>query len=350
MGKQVHRVLGSSRATAGPTVLAVMVLVVALMLVPPSAIHAGARPVILDTDICDDIDDTWALALLLQCPELDCKLVTAAVGNTEAKAQVVAKYLDKVDRTDIPVGVGVKQRDRGHRHTDWAKDYDLAGYPGKLYEDGVQAMIDIVMKSPERITIIAVGPLPNVAAALEREPRIAQKADFIGMHGSVYKGYGGKAQPDPEYNVVADVAACRRVFTAPWEITITPLDTCGLVVLKGDKYQKILRHNSAITSNLMQNYRLWQKNGLRGRHKDMSEADLDKLAEKQLYSRSSTLFDTVAIYLAISHDLVKMESLPIAITDKGHTKVTEGAKQVNCAVDWRTLDGFEDFLVERLTK
>ncbi len=350
MGRTVYRDSGSSRTVVAPLQFTVIVLVAALVLAVSSGVYAAARPVILDTDICDDIDDTWALALLLQCPELDCKLVTAAVGNTEVKAQVIAKFLDKVDRTEIPVGVGVKQHNGTHRHTDWAKEYDLSSYPGQVYEDGVQAMIDIVMKSPQRVTIIAVGPLPNVAAALEREPRIAENADFIGMHGSIYKGYGGKSKPDPEYNVVADVAACRRVFTAPWEITITPLDTCGLVVLKGDKYQEILQRNSAITSNLVQNYRLWQKNGLRGRHKDKSEAELDLLANKQICSRSSTLFDTVAIYLAISHDLVKMEEVPVAITDKGHTKVTDGAKRVNCAVDWQTLSGFEDFLVERLTK
>ena len=183
------------------------------------------------------------------------------------------------------------------------------------------------MKSPQRVTIIAVGPLPNVAAALQREPRIAEKADFIGMHGSIYKGYGGKSKPDPEYNVVADVAACRRVFTAPWEITITPLDTCGLVVLKGDKYQKILQRNSAITGNLLQNYRLWQKNGMRGQHKDMAEAELDRLVNKQLNSRSSTLFDTVAIYLAISHDLVKMKRVPVEITDKGQAWLAANTKR-----------------------
>jgi inosine-uridine nucleoside N-ribohydrolase len=217
-------------------------------------------------------------------------------------------------------------------------------------KDGVQAMIDVIMKSPQRITIVAVGPVPNVGEALRREPRIAEKADFIGMHGSIYKGYGGKPKPDAEYNVRADVDACRRVFTAPWEITITPLDTCGLVLLRGEKYQKVLKRDSALTSNLIENYRLWQKNGLRGSHKDMSEADLDRLAAETVGRRSSTLFDTVAIYLAVSRDLTRIERLPVEITEQGHTKVVDGAKMVNCAVEWQTLGDFEDWLVERLTK
>jgi inosine-uridine nucleoside N-ribohydrolase len=333
-----------------PLVTAALAVFVMCLAVVCSPADGAGRPIIFDTDICDDIDDTWALALLVQCPELDCKLVTTAVGNTEAKARVVAQYLDRVGHADIPVGIGVKQHDRAHRHTDWAKDYDLSSYRGGVYRDGVQAMIDIIMKSPQRVTIVAVGPLPNVGEALKREPRIAEKAEFIGMHGSIYKGYGGKSKPDPEYNVRADVDACRRVFTAPWEITITPLDTCGLVVLRGEKYQEILQRDSAITTNLIENYRLWQKNGLRGSHKDMSEADLDRLADQTVSRRSSTLFDTVAVYLAVSQDLTKMERLGVEITDEGHTKVGDGAKRVNCAVDWQTLGGFEDWLVKRLTK
>jgi len=324
----------------------------AVLILATAAISAGAapKPVIFDTDICDDIDDTWALALLLQSPELDLKLVTTAVGNTEAKAKVVAKFLDRVDRTDVPVGIGVKQRDGSHRHTDWAKGYDLSKYPGTLHRDGVQALIDLIMKSPRRITVIAVGPLPNIGEALKREPRIAEKADFIGMHGSVYKGYGGKNKPDPEYNVRADVGACRRAFTATWNVTITPLDTCGLVHLRGDKYQKVLRRNSDITSNLIQNYRLWYENGLRSGRKEIDDANLKRQVDKKLHSSSSTLFDTVAVYLAVTRDLVKMKTVPIQVTDKGHTKVVEGAKMIDCAIDWKDLGAYEDWLVERLTQ
>ncbi|MHC4497214.1 MAG: nucleoside hydrolase, partial [Planctomycetota bacterium] len=93
-------------------------------------------PVIFDTDICDDIDDTWALALLLQSPEFDVKLVTTAVGNTASKAKTVARFLEIAGRTDIPIGIGVKQRDGSHRQDAWAKDYKLSSYPGTIHEDG----------------------------------------------------------------------------------------------------------------------------------------------------------------------------------------------------------------------
>jgi len=312
---------------------------------PQSAIP---MPVILDSDLCDDIDDTWAIAAMLRSSELDCKLITTAVGNTEEKAKVVAKFLQQAGRTNIAIGVGVKQRDGAHRQTPWAQGYDLASYPGKVHKDGVQALIDTIMNSPTRITLIAVGPLPNVAEALKREPRIAEKVDFVGMYGSVYRGYGSD-KPDAEYNVKQDVEAAEKVFTAPWPMTITPLDTCGLVVLDGDKYQKVLKKDSPLAKALIENYRVWYKNGLKDR-KDLDEAAVDRLVDEKLNSSSSTLFDTVAIYLAVSTQLVEMERLPIRVTDDGFTRVENGAKMVNCAVKWKDLDGYESWLVERLTK
>ncbi|MBP7051231.1 MAG: nucleoside hydrolase [Phycisphaerae bacterium] len=333
----------SFRVPAG----AVAAVLLAALAMSGSA-YAGARPVVLDTDICDDIDDTWALAVLLQSPELDCKLVTTAVGNTEDKAQVVAQFLDRVARSDIPIGIGVRQGSGSHRQIAWARDYDLTSYPGKVHKDGVQALIDTIMNSPTRVTLIALGPLPNIAEALRREPRIAEKADFVGMHGSVFVGYGGADHPDAEYNVKQDVAAAQKAFTAAWPMTITPLDTCGLVQLTGDKYQRVLKRDSAVTRNLMQNYRQWYRDGFQDR-KDLSEADLAREVDGKLATSSTTLFDTVAIYLAVNPELAEVREVPLRVTDDGFTRVEEGAKKIRCAVKWKDLGGYEDWLVKRLT-
>ena len=307
-------------------------------------------PVIFDTDIGGDIDDTWALALLVRSPEFDVKLVTTAVNNTRSKAKIVAKFLETVGRTDIPVGIGVQQNENDHRQEEWTKGYRLASYPGTIYEDGVQALVDTIMRSPKPIKLIAVGPLPNVAAALKREPRIAQKAEFVGMHGSVRLGYGGSSKISAEYNVRADAKAAQKVFTAPWKMTITPLDTCGIVYLRGQKYQKVLKKNSTLTRALMENYRAWYKQGILNQNKDLSEEELNKRVDQQVNSRSTTLFDTVGIYLGMSTELVRMERLGIRVTDDGYTRIDDEAKVINCAMEWKDLGAFEDFLVARLTQ
>jgi len=307
-------------------------------------------PVIFDTDIGDDIDDTWALALLVQSPEFDVKLVTTAVGNTSSKAKIVAKFLETVGRTDIPVGIGVQQDKGRHRQEEWTKDYELSSYPGTIHRDGVQVMIDTIMRMRGPIKVIAVGPLPNIAAALEREPRIARRAEFVGMHGSIRRGYGGSSKVSAEYNVRAFAKEAQKVFTAPWDMTITPLDTCGIVKLKGGKYQKVLRRNSALTRALMGNYRAWYKQGILNKDKNLSEAELKKKVDDMVNSSSTTLFDTVGIYLGMTTELVKMEKLAIRVTDDGYTRIDENGKEMNCAMEWKDLGAFEDFLVDRLTK
>ena len=72
-------------------------------------------PVILDTDIGGDIDDTWALAMMLKSPELDVKLVVTDTGNTTYRAKIAAKMLEIAGRTDVPVGVGL-HLDDNFRH------------------------------------------------------------------------------------------------------------------------------------------------------------------------------------------------------------------------------------------
>ena len=300
-------------------------------------------PVILDTDIGDDIDDTWALVLALKCPELDIKLVAGDYGRSRYRAKLIAKLLETADRTDIPVGVGIeidKPAPEISRQQEWIAGYDLANYPGTVHQDGVQAIIDTIMNSPEPITVIAVGPVPNLRAALEREPRITGKAKFVGMHGSIRKGYGGRAEISPEWNVKADPKAARAVLSAAWDVTITPLDTCQRVVLEGDRYAAIHRCADPLVRALMENYRIWWKN-----HDRLNpEGDTTR---PQL--GSSILYDTVAVYLAFSQELCKMETLSVRVDDKGFTRIDPAGKSMSVATKWRDLPKFGDFLVERLT-
>ncbi len=298
------------------------------------AVAAQPRvPVILDTDIGDDIDDTWALGLLLKSPELDVKLVVGDHGKPQYRTKLLAKFLETAGRTDIPIGIGLDTRVHGGgRQATWVADYPLNRYPGKIYPDGVQAIIDTILHSPEPVTLIAIGPLPNVAEALRREPRIAGRARFVGMHGSVRRGYGNSAQPQAEYNVKEDVPACQRVLSAPWDITLTPLDTCGLIQLKGADYARVLRANDPICRAIIENYRLW----LEPQHKAQAE------------SHSSTLFDTVAVYLAVEQSLCVMEELGIRVTDDGFTVPDPAAKKMRVATAWKDQAAFERWLAARL--
>ena len=294
-------------------------------------------PVILDTDIGDDIDDTWALALLLKSPELDLKLAVGDYGEAQYRARLLAKLLERAGRTNVAVGIGLDIAPRGDgRQAAWVKDYDLKSYPGKLQTNGVQAIIDTIMNSPQPVTLICIGPVPNIAEALQREPRIAQHARFVGMAGSVRMGYGKGKPPEAEWNVKADPQAMQAVFAAPWDITITPLDTCGLVTLTGDRYRRVRDSFDRNVADLITNYRIWLTNQ-------------PSLAQDMADKRSTTLFDPVAVYLAIGPDQCVMEKLGLRVTDNGFTVIDPQARPVNAATQWKDLGAYEDFLVNRLT-
>ncbi len=292
-------------------------------------------PVILDTDIGTDIDDTWALAMMLKSPELDVKLIVSDTGDTLYRAKIIAKLLESAGRTDIPVGIGTPDSDPSlekNYQIEWVADYDITKYPGKVFQDGVGAIIDTIMSSNEPITLICIGPVPNIAAALDRRPQIARKARFVGMHGSVRKGYDGGEKIVAEYNVLCHTPSCQKVFQAPWDMTITPVDTCGIVRLTGQKYQAVRACKDPLVQAVIENYRVWCINR---KHPDFE-------------IQSSILFDTVAIYLAFSDELLVMENLGIRVSDGGFTLIDDKAKKMNCATDWKDLNAFEDFLVHRL--
>jgi inosine-uridine nucleoside N-ribohydrolase len=287
-------------------------------------------PVILDTDIGSDIDDSWALLMMLNSPELKVELITSATHNTEQRTAITARMLSAAKRTDIPIGTGIMERNEPVGMSKWVKDFDMKAYPGKVHPDGVDAMIRTIMDSREMVTLISIGPVPNIAEALRREPRIAQKARFVGMHGSVYKKYNDEPGTCAEYNVVANTGAAQVVFSAPWvEMVITPLDTCGIVVLDGRHYGTVATAPNPATQALIDSYQCW----LNGRS--------DK-------GKSTVLFDTVAIHLAYTEKYLKMKEIPIVITFDGFMKVDEKGRKMRVALEWEALEAFKDDLVRRL--
>ena len=295
-------------------------------------------PVILDTDIGDDIDDTWALAYLLRSPELDLRMVVTDYGDTVYRARVTARLLEVAGRTDVPIGIGTRQAEGGGRQSAWVEGYELSDYPGTVHQDGVQAMIDAILASDEPLTVIAIGPAPNLPEALERAPEIAERARFVGMYGSVRLGYGGSPAPEAEWNVRAAPAAVRAILAAPWQVTLTPLDTCGLLELTGDHYAAVRDSRDPLARAVIENYRLWLP------HVDWLP-DQPDLPDR----KSTTLFDVVAVQLAFDESLLEIEEIGLRVTDAGMTVEDPGAPRARCALRWRDMGALQALIAERLT-
>ncbi len=293
-------------------------------------------PVILDTDIGLDIDDTWALGFLLKCPEFDIKLITTSSDNTPLKAKLVAKFLESVGRTDIPIGIGPQENRKKGWLYPWIKDYEISRYPGAVHENGTEVLCSTIMDSLDPLTIIAIGPLGTVGEALKMNPKITENSRFVGMHGSIRIGYKGSNSPHREFNVKRNIKACREVFQAPWEKTITPLDTCGNIVLSGLLYERFLKCDNLIVRSIKENYEVWKK-------KIIPKLTMAKKNE------TSILFDTVAIYLGFSEELINIEELKIEVTDSGSTQISERGNLIRCATSWKDVQAFKSLLINRLT-
>lgn len=302
-----------------------------------SAARARRIPVIFHTDIGGDVDDTFALLWLLRRPELDLRLVVTDNGTTLYKARLAAKLLALAGRHDVLIAYGPDAGNGPGAQSAWVQDYSLAQYRGPSSPDGAQAIVDTVLASSTPITIISTGPATLVAAALKLQPSIVRKARFVGMFGSLRKGYGGSPTQIAEINVKLNPAALRTVFSANWRVTITPLDTCGDVTLDGAQWQNFRASKDPFAQACVANSEIWLPNA------PWMPKDFD------LTKRSSVLFDTVAVLLAYDESPLRVETLPISITDAGMTVVDERGRRVRVATGWKDLAGFKRTLITDLT-
>lgn len=300
-------------------------------------------PVILDTDIGTDIDDTWALAQVLRCPELDTKFILTSTGDGIFRSTLTARFLSVADRVDIPIGIGVNSGPMADNKNqeDWIKGYDVSTYPGEIVEDGVGRMIRIIEESPVPVTIIAIASAGNLAAALQRAPHIASRCRLVGMFGSFEVGYGGGLPASAETNVRNDPASLRATLAAPWlDVLITPLDTCNAAILDGENYHRIWSATADDTLRaVIENYCLFAPR-VRWMHCDFFAL------------RSTILFDCVAVYLAYAEDLVEIETVRFRITDDGFTvrDETDGEFSARVALRWKSLPAFKDHLAATLLR
>lgn len=285
-------------------------------------------PVILDTDIGCDIDDTWAQVMLMRSPELDLKLVTTCVQDTTYKAKLCAKMFDVAGISDIPIGIGVNTGNVCLHIADWVENYDLSSYP-LILEDGVQAMIDTVMSSDETITIIALGPATNLAEALRRCPEITKKSRIIGMFGHITDG-----EKWIESNIRSDVESYRyAIEQSDWEVEMIPLEISGNTNLSAEQFSYVKSHadKDHLICALMENSDIWYKN-----------------MGFEFTGGSSCLFDTAGIYAAFTHENLSFEELPVLLRDDNVTVVDPAGKMMSVARTWDDKNRFYEFMIKRV--
>jgi inosine-uridine nucleoside N-ribohydrolase len=289
--------------------------------------HAEKMKIILDTDIGGDIDDAWALGFILSRPEFEPLGVTITDGNTPARARIACKLLHLTGRDDIPVAVG---RQTGHGRDyqfAWAEDFTALK---PITQPAADFLVETIRKHPGEVTLLAVGPLQNVADALRREPNLGKLVKrVVLMSGNIYRSAWNE-KPIAEWNVVSATADAQLVYAAGLPLTIVPLDSTTLVTLKEEERDRVRKYDSPLTRSLEILYRLWL---------DSPGARMtlhDQLATAEVAS-PGTFFG-------------RQETLPLIVDDQGFTRIdaAHGKPVVVCLEPKR--DAFLNYYIGQLTR
>lgn len=226
------------------------------------------KRVIIDTD--PGIDDAAALCLALASPELSIEALTTVYGNgtIEACTRNALGILETAGRQDIPVYQGVGKPLLGTPHlAPHVHGHDALGDVGvpaptatPQSQHAVHALIERVMACPGELTLLALGPLTNVALALSIEPRlVGALAELIVMGGAVLT-YGNVTEV-ASANLYNDPEAAAVVYQSGAPLVQVGLDVCQRVVIPEADLARMrqtptptMRLLSRITPTLIRSY------------------------------------------------------------------------------------------------
>jgi purine nucleosidase len=277
-------------------------LIVAALLASPAL---AAKKIIIDTD--PGSDDALALMLALNSPELDVRAITVVPGNVTAAMGLenALRMVSLANRCDIPVAAGAQHPLFQKLITAefWHGKNGLANVelsPSKCKVDprfGPDLIIELVHASPHEITLVPVGPLTNIALAVEKDPSIVPLVkEVILMGGSIS---GGNVNAAAEANIYNDPEAAQVVFQAGWPLTMVGLEV-------GDKAMLTPKYLDELSKT-------------HGPINDFIAAVLKYLVDlsAKFGAAGTPMYDPSAVAVAIDATLVKTQSMHVDVETRG---------------------------------
>jgi inosine-uridine nucleoside N-ribohydrolase len=297
-------------------------------------------PIILDCD--PGLDDAIAMLLALGSPEVELLAVTVVSGNVPLHHTVAnaIRVLDHVGREDIPVAAGADRplvRDPiEHSSVHGATGLDGPDLPPPARDPvdahAIDFIADLANRSERPVTLIATGPLTNVALLAARHPQAAARLERVVIMGGAI-GLGN-VTPAAEFNIWADPEAARRVFTSGLDVTMTGLDVTHRALLTRE-------HNERLR-------------GL-GRAGRLTAEMVDFYARFHTHMAGSPIHDAVAVGQVVKPGLLETVLCHVEVdcgpVSRGRTLVDlrgVGAEEPNVHVATEIDPGFIDFMIERI--
>ena len=248
---------------------------------------------IIDTDIGDDVDDAFAVSLAVKA-KADLIGITTVYKNTVKRATLLNEYL-KILSVNIPVYAGYEKTISDFT-PDWHSNILEAVKESKLIKKDFdpEAAVDFLISSAKKhgkdLTIICLGPLTNIAKAFIREEAVMKSVKFVMMGGAYYTQY-------IDWNVFCDVAAAKIVFDKAENLTAIGADVTHLLGVPEDVLQMFLKSGGKLAEKLSGDITLW-----RGENTD----------------KKVVLHDPLAVYYALTGDLVKTKSIKVKVVTNGY--------------------------------
>jgi purine nucleosidase len=212
------------------------------------------RPIILDCD--PGLDDAMAILLARGCPDIDLLAITTVAGNqTLDKTTLNARRVcTAAGIHDVPIFAGC-DRPLKRRLSVAADIHGASGLDGPSFgaptvdvadEHAVDYLIRTLLASDGGITLVPIGPLTNIAAALRREPRIVEHTREVVLMGGAYTR--GNRTPAAEFNIFVDPEAAAIVFEAGWPVTMVGLDLTHQAALPQQVLDEIRAMGTSLSS------------------------------------------------------------------------------------------------------
>ena len=292
-------------------------------------------PVILDVDT--GTDDALALGYAVASPRIELVAVTTVAGNVgvEKTTANTLAVLDWLGAGDVPVHRGAS-RPLVRPHRDAVYFHDEGGLGGAQLppstrsvgaDRGPAALIRLARLRPRELTLVTLGPLTNLAIALNVEPNLPELLKSVVVMGGAYS-VPGNTTPAAEFNILVDPEAAEQVFTARFPtLTTVGLDVTERVALTRDDWDAV---NAASTipppATLLR--------------------EVGKFAFSRLGREQFSLHDPLSVAVAIDPTLIDVRELAVAIDfvepERGRTRIVgPGSVRVAISVDaQRALEEF----------
>lgn len=297
------------------------------------------KKIIIDTDIGSDVDDAIAITLALKSPELKVEGITTVYGNTILRSQIALKLLELMGIDDVPVAAGIEKPLLREREVWWA------GHEGKgiltdsdknlkpIDKHAVDFLVEKILENPGEITLVTIGPLTNIAAAIIKEPKIIENVKEIIMMGGVARIFDNAPElPYIEHNIKCDPEAASVVFNSGIPITMVGLDVTLKVPINRSHLQKIKDVGTDLTDTLVRLIEIWWN---------------------FLKSDSSCMHDPLALSYCIKPEFLETVNCKVIVETQGKHTVgqtivipdKDSNVKVACGVD---SENFIEFLMDRI--